>query len=79
MWKMEDPKVQTLGGEDPQEEGMATHSSFLENPMDGGGWWATVQGGGPKASDMTEVTEHTRTHTHLIEKGKLQASACYCL
>ena len=21
---------------------MATHSSILENPMDGGAWWATV-------------------------------------
>ena len=32
----------------------------LENPMDGGGWWATVRGG-RKESDMTE-----RLHFHLF-------------
>ena len=38
--------VQTLGWEDPLEEGMATHSSILawRIPMDKGAWWATVQG-----------------------------------
>ena len=31
------------GWEDPQEEGMTTHSSILlENPMDRGAWQATV-------------------------------------
>ena len=36
-------RVQSLSQEDPLEEGMATHSCFcLENPMDGGAWWATV-------------------------------------
>ena len=34
--------------------------SCLENPMDRGAWWATVQGGHTK-SDTTEVTRHTRT------------------
>ena len=36
--------VQSLGWEDPLEEGMATHSSILawRIPMDGGAWWATV-------------------------------------
>ena len=36
--------VQSLGWEDPLEEGMATHSSILalENPMDRGVWQATV-------------------------------------
>ena len=33
-------KVQSLG-EDPLEEGMATHLSILENPMDKWAWWAT--------------------------------------
>ena len=38
--------VQSLGWEDPLEEGMATHSIILawRNPMDGGAWQATVQG-----------------------------------
>ena len=36
--------VQSLGWEDPLEEGMATHSSVLawRTPMDSGGWQATV-------------------------------------
>ena len=35
-----------LGGEDPLEEGMATHSSILawRIPMDGEARWATVHG-----------------------------------
>ena len=37
--------VQSLGQEDPLEEGMATHSSILawKNPIDTGGWWTIVQ------------------------------------
>ena len=36
--------VQSLGQEDPLEEGLATHSSILawEIPMDRGAWQATV-------------------------------------
>ena len=38
--------VEFLGWEDPLEEGIPTHSSFLawRIPMDRGGWWATVHG-----------------------------------
>ena len=38
--------LQSLGQEDPLEEGMATHSSILawRIPMDGGAWRATVRG-----------------------------------
>ena len=38
--------VQTLGLEDPLEEGMATHPSILawRIPMDRGAWRATVHG-----------------------------------
>ena len=38
--------VQSLGWEDPLEEGMATHSSILawRIPMDTGAWQATVHG-----------------------------------
>ena len=38
--------VQSLGWEDPLEEGMATHSSIpaWRIPMDRGAWWATVHG-----------------------------------
>ena len=37
-----------LGGVDPLEEEMVTHSGILayplENPMDRGAWWANVHG-----------------------------------
>ena len=38
--------VLSLGGEDPLETEMATHSSILawKSPMDGEAWWATVHG-----------------------------------
>ena len=40
---MQETWVRSLGWEDPLEKEMATHSSScLENPMDGGAWWATV-------------------------------------
>ena len=41
MWETQ---VQSLGWEDPLEEGMATRSSILtwRIPMDRGAWWATV-------------------------------------
>ena len=44
--------VQSLGWEDPLEEGMATHSSILawRIPMDRGAWQATVYGV-PKRQD----------------------------
>ena len=47
--------VQSLGWEDPLEEGMATHSSILawRIPMDRGAWQATVHGG-HKELDTTE-------------------------
>ena len=43
---MQETQVRVLGGEDPLEEKMATHSSILawKNPMDRGAWWATVHG-----------------------------------
>ena len=44
---MPETLVQSLGWEDPLEKGMATHPlqcSCLENLMDRGAQWATVQG-----------------------------------
>ena len=38
---MQETGVQSLGQEDPLEEGMATHSC-LDNVMDRGAWRATV-------------------------------------
>ena len=42
--EMRETWFQSLGQEDSLEEGMATRSSILENPMDRGAWWATVHG-----------------------------------
>ena len=43
MWEA---RVQSLGWEDPLEEGMATHSRILalRISMDRGAWWAAVHG-----------------------------------
>ena len=43
---MRETRVQSLGGEDPQEKEMATHSSILawKKLMDRGAWWATIHG-----------------------------------
>ena len=43
---MQETGVQSLGWEDPLEEGMATQSSILawRIPIDRGAWWATVHG-----------------------------------
>ena len=51
---MQETQVQSLGQEDPLEEGMATHSSILawRIPMGRGAWWATVHG--VAESQMTE-------------------------
>ena len=54
-------RVQSLGWEDPLEEGMAIQCQYscLENPMDRGAWQTTVHG--VAKSDMTE---HTCPHVH---------------
>ena len=59
-----DTWVQSLGWEDPLEEGMATHSSILawRIPMDRGAWRATVHG--VTESDMT-VTKHSTAYLNL--------------
>ena len=55
MQETSETLVWFLGWEDPLEEGMATHSSiFAWNPMDSGGWWATVHR--VIESDTTEAT-----------------------
>ena len=44
MPETQEVQVRSLGGEDPLEEGMTTHSGILawKIPMDRGAWWAIV-------------------------------------
>ena len=45
MQEMQETQGQSLGLEDPPEEGMQHTPVFLpENPMDRGAWWAMVHG-----------------------------------
>ena len=57
---VQETQVQSLGWEDPLEEGMATHSSILawRIPMDRGAWWATVHG---VAKSRTRLSDFTFT------------------
>ena len=59
--------IRSLGREDPLEKEMATHSSILglENPVDGGAWWATVH-----RSQRVDTTK--RLHFHLYFLNFLQ-------
>ena len=58
MQEMQETEVQSLGGEGPLEEEMATHSSILTEKIP---WTEEPGGWGPTESDMTEVTEHACT------------------
>ena len=57
---MQEPRVRSLGREDPLEEGMTTHSSIpaWRIPMDREIWWATVHG-----VKKTDTTEQLSTHS----------------
>ena len=61
-------QVRSLVGEDPLEEGMATHSSILvwRIPMDRGAWWDIVHG---VAKSRTRLSDFTFTfHFLALEK-----------
>ena len=60
----EKTRVQSLGREDPLEEGMASHSSILalENPMDRGAWGSTVHG---VTKSGTQLSEHRESEQGL--------------
>ena len=57
--------VWSLGGEDSQEEGKATHSSILawRIPMDRGGWRATVHG---VAKSQTQLSDQAHKESKII-------------
>ena len=67
----EELQVRSLGGEDPVEEEMATHSSILAQRIP----WAEE----PTAHGVTEsdTTEQLKTHTHTLENQQhLLPSGC---
>ena len=54
--------VWSLGGVDPLEEEMATHSSIPARRIP----WTEEPGGlSPKSLKELDMTEHTHTHTHI--------------
>ena len=58
--------VQFLGGEDPLEEGKATHSSILawRIPMDRGAWRATAHGVSKSQTQLKRLCTYVlTTHT----------------
>ena len=50
--------VQSLGQEDPLEgeHGNPLQCSCLENPIDRGGWWATVHGVTKSRTELSDFT-----------------------
>ena len=59
--KAEKPEIKL-----PTSNGTPLQYSCLENPMDGGAWWAAVQG---VAKSQTQLRDFTLTfHFHALEK-----------
>ena len=58
---MREIRVRSLGREDSSGEGNGNplQYSCLENPMDGGAWWATVHG---VATSRTQLSDFTSLH-----------------
>ena len=57
--------VQSLGGEDPMEKGMATHSSILPGEVHGQRSLAGYSSQGRKELDTTEATQYGTQHVFL--------------
>ena len=81
LWAMQETWFWSVGGEDPLEKGMATHSSIgvlqlatqlqyscLKTFMDIGAWWAAVHG-------VTKSQTWLSTHTHTYIWGNTSLSA----
>ena len=58
---MSETRVQSLGWEDPLEKEMANplQYSCLQNPIDGGAWWARVHG---VTKSRTQLSDFTSLH-----------------
>ena len=57
-------QVQSLGQEDPVEEGNPLQCSCLENPMERGTWWATIHGVTKGLTQLKRFSMYAGTHIH---------------
>ena len=63
---VQETRVQSLGREDPLEEGMATHSSILAwriHPLDRGAWQTAVH----RVVKVWDMTEQLSTIGHVMK------------
>jgi len=67
MWETQETQVQSLGGEDPMQQEMASHSSILAWEIHGQRNLAGYSPWGRKESDTTEhmMDGWIHTHTHI--------------
>ena len=76
---MQETRVQSLGQENPLEKEMATHSSTLglENPMEGGAWWATVHGVAKSRTRLSDFTHSLWFNLSFPYNGMQLNSSCF--
>ena len=72
MQKLQEMRVQSLGQEDPLEEGMATHSSILPGESHGQKSLVGYSPWGLKELDITEATYHACTLLALTNAKSLE-------
>ena len=67
---MRETRVQSLGWEDPLEEGVATHSSILgwRIPMDRGAWRATIHGFAKNLIQLKQLSTHAYSYTWFADE-----------
>ena len=58
--------VQSLGLEDPLEDGMQLTLVFLQNPMEREAWWATVHRVTKNQTQMKQIRAYTYMFSYLL-------------
>ena len=76
MPEMQETRVKSLGGEDPLEESMATHSVFLLGKSHGQRSLVGYNLQCCRESDTTEVTEHACTHMYAAGAAAKSLQSC---
>ena len=64
LLKTQAMRVWSLGGEDSPGEGNGNPRQYscMDNPMDGGTWWATVQGVAKSQRQLKRLSRHHRRY-----------------